>query len=70
MGRNMFVDNRAVTDIRDRPGIWFSLLCDALGRQDFARAAAAKRELKRLGVEVIFRRLPIATPLAEVRRDA
>ena len=31
-------------DIRDRPGVWFSLLCDALAKHDFTTAAEAKRE--------------------------
>ncbi|GEM_PF-5191340 len=44
--------------IHDRPGVWFSLLCDSLAKQDFASAAQAKRELTRLGVDVSFRELP------------
>lgn len=48
----------------NRPGVWFSLLCDALSKQDFAVAAQAKRELTRLGVDVSFRQLPQgASPL-------
>jgi len=34
---------------------WFVTLVDARRRGDSAREAAARRELNRLGVEVIFR---------------
>jgi hypothetical protein len=46
----------------DRPGVWFSLLCDALAKQDFGLAARAKRALQRLGVDVSFRDLPKSSP--------
>jgi hypothetical protein len=54
----METQSQATVDPRDRPGVWFSLLCESLSKQDFAQAAQAKRELTRLGVDVIFRQLP------------
>jgi hypothetical protein len=51
---------KTTTDWRDKPEIWFSLLCHSLAVQDFARAAKAKKELERLGIDVSFRLLPNA----------
>jgi len=42
---------------RDSPGVWFSLLCNALAEHDFDRAAEAQTNLDRLGVLVRFRGL-------------
>lgn len=39
------------------PGVWFSMLCNALAEHDFNRAAEAQQNLKRLGVSVRFRNL-------------
>jgi hypothetical protein len=38
------------------PIVWFFVLEDALDRGDFARAAQAQRELRRLGIHVSYRR--------------
>lgn len=41
-------------DIKDSPIAWFYTLENARRRNDFEQAARAKRELKRLGVEVRY----------------
>jgi len=41
-------------DIKDSPIAWFYTLEDARQRNDFDRAARAKRELERLGVLVRY----------------
>lgn len=41
-------------EYRDCPTAWFSVLESALRAGDYERAAAAQRELKRLGVKVKF----------------
>lgn len=41
-------------DIKNSPIAWFYLLEDARRRNDFDRAARAKRELERLGVLVTY----------------
>lgn len=47
-------DNNAPRDHRDQPTYWFAILDIARERSDFARAAEAQRQLRRLGVEVSF----------------
>jgi hypothetical protein len=42
----------------DEPVYWFVLLEKAVHRGDFAEAARAVRELKRLGIDVNYRRWP------------
>ena len=42
----------------DEPVYWFVLLEKAVHRGDFAEAARAVCELKRLGIEVNYRRRP------------
>jgi hypothetical protein len=49
---------RAQDDWRECPTAWFSMLEMALQERDYARAAAAQKELKRLKVEVRFLELP------------
>jgi len=49
---------------RNCPTAWFAVLEDAKRRNDFERAAEAVRELRRLGVEVRWKR-PRASRRAE-----
>jgi hypothetical protein len=42
--------------VRDRPIYWFALLEKSVECGDFGRAADATKELRRLGVEVTYRR--------------
>lgn len=44
----------AKSSYHDSPSVWFTVLETALRAQDFAKAAQAKAELERLGVEVRF----------------
>lgn len=54
-------------EFRDHPTYWFTVLHIALDRNDYSRAAEAKRELRRLGIDVRFRRpSPNATEGASV----
>jgi hypothetical protein len=46
-------EDRSVTD---QPIYWFCLLEEAMDRGDLEAAAAAQRELARLGVRVAYRR--------------
>lgn len=41
----------------DSPGVWFSILCNAIAEHGFARAADAQQNLRRLGVTGQFRDL-------------
>jgi hypothetical protein len=43
-------------DYRESPVAWFCVLETARNEGDFARAATAQRELRRLGVEIRYRR--------------
>jgi hypothetical protein len=43
-----------MSDANDRPGVWFSLLCDAIWKRDVATVKRSQQELKRLDVEVKF----------------
>lgn len=38
----------------ESPTVWFSILEAAVRQQDYDRAAKAKRELQRLGIDVRF----------------
>jgi hypothetical protein len=38
----------------DSPGVWFSILVNAIADHDFDRAAEAEENLRRLGVTVRF----------------
>jgi len=49
---------KARDDWRECPTAWFSMLEIALRKRDYASAAAAQKELKRLNVEVRFLELP------------
>jgi hypothetical protein len=51
---------------KDSPGVWFSMLCNALAEHDFSKAAEAKENLARLGVKVRFENLATMQP----HRDA
>jgi hypothetical protein len=51
-----------------RPGVWFSLLCQALAEHNFEAAAEANKNLHRLGVEVRFRDLEQANGPAQCAR--
>jgi hypothetical protein len=48
-------------DLRDLPGVWFSILCRALSEHNFKRADEAMTNLDRLGVSVQFRDLASLT---------
>jgi hypothetical protein len=49
--------NRPQSTWENSPGMWFSILCNALAEHDFARAAEAQENLERLGVSVRFQGL-------------
>ena len=51
----------SVEDLRNSPGLWFTVLEDALRRGDHKREAEARNELARLGVAVFVdeRRLSV-----------
>jgi hypothetical protein len=58
--------------VRDWPLWWFAGLESALERGDYAAAARAQRQLKRLGVDVQHRRLckrPVRPKPREGRTD-
>ncbi|MDP6117920.1 MAG: hypothetical protein QGF00_30215 [Planctomycetota bacterium] len=42
--------------VKDSPSYWFSVLQTGIDLSDFELAAEAQRELRRLGVEVKFRK--------------
>jgi hypothetical protein len=42
---------------RNSPGVWFSMLCNAIAEHNFDLAAEAQENLQRLGVSVRFRNL-------------
>lgn len=48
----------------ERPATWFGLLMQAIEEQDFAKAAEAQQNLKRLGVVVRFTK-----PLPELGKE-
>lgn len=52
MGKN--IDKN--TDYRNSPVAWFCVLEEARQKNDFERAALAKRELQRLGVQIRYRK--------------
>ena len=53
----MAADRTKQSTWEDAPGVWFSVLCNALADHDFGRAAEAHERLERLGVVVRFRHL-------------
>jgi hypothetical protein len=61
---------RAQDDWRECPTAWFSMLAMALQSRDYARAAAAQKELKRLKVEVRFLELPAVSDVQPGADDA
>jgi hypothetical protein len=47
---------KAPNDYTDLPLFWFLILEQSLDNGDLEQAAQAKRELKRLGVDIVYRR--------------
>lgn len=45
---------RAIAEAEDSPTAWFVVLERSLAASDFERAAAAKRQLARLGISVAY----------------
>jgi hypothetical protein len=52
---------RSVSErVKDSPSYWFSVLQTGIDLSDFEIAAEAQRELKRLGVEVKYRKTSLS----------
>ena len=48
----MAADVQSCPALRDSPGVWFSMLCNAISLEDFALAAEAKANLDEAGLNL------------------
>jgi hypothetical protein len=55
------------SSVTDRPIYWYAVLEQALDRGDLEAAARAQKELRRLGIDVRYRRHPSLQGVSNVR---